>query len=353
MKKALAVSAAILLCLGVAAQADVFNMDPGLTNLEMVTVGDPGNQPDGTYGSVGYNYKIGKYEVTTAQYTAFLNAVAATDTYGLYTGNIQRSGSDGSYTYSVAADWANRPVNSISYWDACRFANWLHNGQPTGLQRWLTTEDGAYTIHGYNSTDGRTIQRNAGAKWFLPSEDEWYKAAYYKGGGTNVGYWDYPTQSDSVPSNDLIDPDPGNNANYQDADYNYTIGYPYYRTNVGEFENSESAYGTFDQGGNIMEWNETIERIGSIDPPPFPPEGYIYRVLRGGSFVYEVYNMNIRASDRYSDIPFVAPYNYGFRVAEVIPEPTSFLALFCGLAGLGGVFFRRRPPSPRLPTSSA
>jgi len=57
------------------------------------------------------------------------------------------------------------------------------------------------------------INREADWKWAMTSEDEWYKAAYYKGGGTNAGYWDYPTGSDSVPSNDLLNPDGGNNAN--------------------------------------------------------------------------------------------------------------------------------------------
>jgi len=69
-------------------------------------------------------------------------------------------------------------------------------------------------------------------------------------------YFDYPTSSDAVPSNDVISPDPGNNANfYQDG---YTIGSPYYRTEAGEFENSDSPYGTFDQGGNVYEWNEAV-----------------------------------------------------------------------------------------------
>ena len=101
--------------------------------------------PDRICGAVNYAYNIGKFEVTAAQYKDFLNAVAKTDTYGLYNANmnpvvsswgcnIRRSGSAGNLSYSVAADWANRPVNYVSYWNACRFANWMHNGQPTGLQ---------------------------------------------------------------------------------------------------------------------------------------------------------------------------------------------------------------------------
>ena len=170
--------------------------------IETVPVGNPGNAADSRnadFGSVGYTYNIGKYEVTASQYAEFLNAVAATDTYGLYDTDmwsgswgcqIQRSGSPDSYSYSVASDHANRPVNNVSYWNACRFANWLHNGQPTGAQGAGTTETGAYTLNGYNGTDGRTIQRNADWKWAVTSEDEWYKAAYYN--PLTTSYYDYP-----------------------------------------------------------------------------------------------------------------------------------------------------------------
>src|SRR4051812_9590794 len=57
-----------------------------------VPVGNPGNPADTEimtdattgYGSVPYSYRLGKYETTAGQYTEFLNAVADTDTYGLY-----------------------------------------------------------------------------------------------------------------------------------------------------------------------------------------------------------------------------------------------------------------------------
>lgn len=337
MKGFAVLTAIMLLCLGSLARADVFNLGPGLTNLETVTVGDPGNAPDMRYanpgyGSVSYTYNIGKYEVTAAQYTEFLNAKAQADPYGLYNTNmsdnygckIQRSGSSGNYTYSVTDDWANRPVNYVGFWDACRFVNWLNNGQGDG-----DTETGAYTLNGYNGPDGRTIQRNAGAKWFIPSNNEWYKAAYYKGGGTDAGYWDYPTQSDSTPSNDLIDPDPGNNANFFQNDH--TIGSPYFSTIVGEFENSESAYGTFDQGGNVWEWNEALMY------------GYLrsYRGLRGG-FFYGYVDYLLGSYLIYDGDPRGTPVNVGFRVAAAVPEPTSLLALLCSLGGVGGAVWRGR-----------
>ena len=133
--------------------------------METVTVGNPGNASDTRhdtpgYGGVAYTYNIGKYEVTAGQYTEFLNAVAATDTYGLYNTSmwsvvdgckVERTGSPGEYTYSVAEDWRDRPVNYVSWGDAARFSNWLHNGQPTGAQSLSTTEDGTYFLDGATS----------------------------------------------------------------------------------------------------------------------------------------------------------------------------------------------------------
>lgn len=110
-------------CGGSWASADVFNMPGGLTSLEWVTVGDPGNANDthgDGYGGVQYVYNIGKYEVTNAQYCEFLNAVAASDPYGLYDtnmsigyGGIWISGSPGHYTYSTIAGREDMPVNYV------------------------------------------------------------------------------------------------------------------------------------------------------------------------------------------------------------------------------------------------
>ena len=243
--------------------ADVFHMPSGFTSLETVVVGDAGNPADETdFGAVAYPYQIGKFEVTAAQYVEFLNAKAQSDPDGGLWNNdmdttrsgsgircdIRRHGKKGSYTYSVAPEFANRPVNHVSFWDACRFANWLHNGQGDG-----DTENGAYTLNGYKGTDGRRVKRNPGAKWFVPSEDEWYKSAYYdpdKVGG--AGYWDYPTRSDSKPSRDVA---ASNAANYYDGNY---LDPANYFTPIGAFANSPSAYGTFDQAGNVYEGTEGL-----------------------------------------------------------------------------------------------
>lgn len=328
------------------AAGDVFNMPNGLTSLTTVPVGDPGNAADTRYtlrghGAVAYSYNIGTYEVTAGQYCQFLNAVAATDTYGLYDPdmaiptitdiwgcNIQRTGESGSYTYTVAADWANRPVNYVSFWDACRFTNWLGNGQPTGSQGPGTTETGAYTLDGYTGTLGGDIVRNPGATWALPTDEEWYKAAFYKGGGKNAGYWDYPTRSDTAPTN-ILDPAGKNNANFYDLYHTgtggYCIGDPYYLTLVDAFAGSPGPYGTLDQTGNVSEWSETIHQqySDSTNRGMFGNgfESGLSGAINSGNGIFTT----LEAGDT------------GFRVVEV-PEPTCTTIVLLGSWAL----FRRR-----------
>lgn len=301
------------------------------------TVGDPGNAADtrvvddGTtgYGAVAYTYKIGKFEVTAGQYTAFLNAVAATDTYGLYYYNmlytdvgcgITQSGSSGKYTYTVAPDFANRPANYITWGAAARFCNWLTNGKPTGPQIASTTEDGSYYLNGATTISAlQVVKRRANARFVIPTEDEWYKAAYYKGGGTNAGYWNYATRSDRPPGEDMTDVS-GNNANYRTWPYVYPIDSGKCTTVVGEFQNSPSCSGTFDQSGNVWEWNEAIPDAGE-------------RGLRGGSFSAGG-DYNVQAAHRQRLSPMARDEYYGFRVVQV-PEPASwFLIATGGLAML-------------------
>ncbi len=306
--------------------------------IETVPVGNPGNADDthgDGYGAVDYAYNIGTYEVTAGQYTEFLNEVGGVDTYGLYSTymwssgygcKIERYAGSGTagdpYQYQVAADYANRPVNYVSWGDAARFANWLHNGQPTGAQDNSTTEDGAYFLNGAMTNAALlAVTRNADWQWALTSEDEWYKAAYHKNDGVTGSYFDYPTSSDTMPGRDLDDVS-GNNANYYGDPY--PIDDPYYTTIRGEFQDSESPYGTYDQGGNICEWNEAIV-------------SGLYRGLWGGSFA--IYGNRMFASYRTVSLPADEYYGHGFRVAS-IPEPGSITLLVCGLVSL--IYWRRR-----------
>jgi len=317
-----------VLALGVLAGVCVAQAQAAPLVIETVIVGNPGNAGDpiqfqGSFGAVGYRFAIAKYEVTTGQYTTFLNAVAASDPYGLYDTRmwthaqgckIERIGAPGSYAYSVAPDWANRPVNFISWGDAARFANWLHNGQPTGPPDLPTTEDGSYFLDGKQSDfELESVVREPGATWVIPTENEWYKAAYHKNDGVTGNYFSLPTATSAAASNDLIDPDPGNNATFQRSPgADFTIGAPYWRTEVGAHENSESPYGTFDQGGNVLEFNETV------------PETDI-RGIRGGSWFWGDISkfsrpLDMHSSDQFSDL--------GFRVAnlELPPPPVPALS---------------------------
>jgi sulfatase modifying factor 1 len=298
--------------------------------IETVTVGNAGNagelsgQGAGGYGQnrvcggVSYVYQMGKYEVTAGQYTEFLNAVAATDTYGLYDPGmsatygcgIQRSGTSGSYAYTIPdPNQANRPVNFVDWGDATRFANWLHNGRPTGPQDLSTTEDGSYFLNGATTdTELLAIGREPDAAWAITTEDEWYKAAYHKNDGVTGNYFNLPTSGDDMPSNDLIDPDPGNNATFYDN--GHTIGSPYYRTEVGAHENSESPYSTFDQAGNVWEWNES---------KVYEAGGW-HRCLRGGSFNVNDDAYALFASSRYYyRYPTHTNGSIGFRVVWLSP----------------------------------
>lgn len=244
---------------------------------DMVNVGNPGNANDTTgYGAVNDLYSIGKYDVTIGQYTAFLNAVAATDTNSLYNASmatdlnvagISRSGSSGSFNYSVITNGgssANRPITYVDWLDAARFANWMSNGQPTGAPSSTTTENGAYDLtrgsYAKNSTNPNT---GAAPTFFVPTENEWYKAAYYspiKGGVGSPGYWSFATQSNSAPGNQVDGT--ANQANYvTGSGYSVTQSPTFsasqnYLTDVGAFSGSASYYGTFDQSGNVAQWND-------------------------------------------------------------------------------------------------
>ena len=170
-----------------------------------------------------YSFDMGEYDVTTAQYTAFLNSVATTgDPYGLYTAGmatdlptvgITRTSSSGTFSYAVKGN-GNVPVFDVSWGDAARFVNWLANGEPVASEGTGTTETGTYSLGGGTSNTAlMLVSRNPGSTWVLPTVNEWYKSAYYSGGGTDSAYWLYATQSNTTPSN-VLSATGTNNANF-------------------------------------------------------------------------------------------------------------------------------------------
>ena len=285
---------------------------PAPLAMSMVTVGNFGNAADtntgSLYGAVPYFYQIGAYDVTGSQYTAFLNAVGSTDTYALYNASmgtdtrvaqISQSGSPGTYTYAVMNSTGQRPISYVSWFDCARFSNWMSNGQPSGAQVSTTTENGAYNVDGV--TLGNAVAKNVtnpntglAPTFRIPLENEWYKAAYYKGGSTNAGYWTYATRSNAAPGTTI-----GSSPNQ--ANYDQPLGHA---TDVGSFSGSGCFYGTFDQSGNVYQWNDLDGTTGS------------YRGQRGGGWING--SVNVSSSNFGSIAPSVEFNIVGFRLASPV-----------------------------------
>jgi formylglycine-generating enzyme required for sulfatase activity len=249
----------------------------GIIDMEFVTIGNAGNAGDTRgYGAVDHAYRIGKYEVTAAQWQT-INTAAGIGDSGYWSGN--------------------QPVASISWYDAAQFCNYLTSGNKYS---------GAYKFD--NSGNFQGIDRVSsistyGTTYVIPTEDEWYKAAYFKPDGS--GYSLYANGTSTAPV-------AGVNSNYD-----WAIGSPWTITNGIPEQN-----GTFDMMGNVWEWNETLF-YGS------------YRGIRGGS--YNDYGYGLESSKWISIYPNDENSIDGFRVASIVPEPCSLTLLF-----LGGLALRYR-----------
>jgi formylglycine-generating enzyme required for sulfatase activity len=284
---------------------------------------------------VSETFDIMKFEFTNQQYVQFLNTVDAngTNPNSIYNplmdtdgrGGIRfTSGNSAGTKYAVKANYGNKPVVFVSWFDAARVANWLHNGATSTS----SMETGAYNLN--NETSGSAFALIAGAKFYIPSENQWYKAAYYKGGSTNAGYWKYGTQSDSDPTqvsaNGTGDGSAGNSGNFANynsgGDWNSQNGNV---TTVGT-NGGPSAYGAFDMTGNVGEWND-LDRTSST------------RGNRGGDWNNGIVNQTSSSSSTSS--AGGESNRHGFRLAsEHVPEPS--MMVIGTLFGLGGLAAKRR-----------
>jgi formylglycine-generating enzyme required for sulfatase activity len=174
------------------------------------------------------------------------------------------------------------------------------------------------------------VSRATTATWVLPTTDEWYKAAYYSGGGTDSSYWLYPTQSNNAPSN-VLSSTGDNNANYT-----ATINTPpyfsetdpsYLLTSVGSFVDSPGPYGTFDQGGDVYQWTEGIVDDG------------LQRGIVGGDWAGDLGTLQSYEQSG-GGPPAESGDSLGFRVAYV-PEPRAWMLLLAGMATFVSLNFRR------------
>jgi formylglycine-generating enzyme required for sulfatase activity len=235
-----------------------------------------------------------------------------------------RSAGVGGLSYSFFSTTANKPAAGITWWQAAKFVNWLNTstggqeaykfGSSGYIELWSQTESG------YNPNN---LFRNSNAKYFLPSTDEWYKAAYGSPSGT---WYNYPTGSDTAPTKVSGGTD-GNSAVYGGGLNGAGFG-------LADINNAGglSAWGTMAQGGNVAEWNETA--FDGINDTASES-----RVVRGNSFFYSD-EAGLDSSHQGGGSPYTPPgYDWGFRVASTasVPEPScpSLLVLGGVLMALG------------------
>jgi len=280
--------------------ANAFTMD-------FVSIGNPGNSADtgtynnsgGTYsaGSVSYVYNIGKYEISRTMIEK-ANALG-----GLGIGMDSWIG--------LGGDRGARPAGGVSWNEAARFVNWLNTSK--GYQAaYNFTTSGAndnITLWGAGQYSGSNQYRHKNAFYFLPSVDEWYKAAY---GSPNGTWYDYSTGSDTSPI-----------AVAGGTDANTAVYGQYYKNGPADITNAGglSSWGTMAQGGNVWELTETA--YDGINDTANEE-----REMRGGQYS-NVFSESLDSSTRVSFNPSSGFIDYGFRVASV-PEPSSLSLLVLG-----------------------
>jgi len=310
-----------------------------------------GNAPNTVtgLGRVTTNYKISAYDTTISQYVDFLNGSDAgkQGLYGVYNNSIgktpsntasaiTRAGSAGSYSYSLSnSDFANKPVNYVNWFSAARFVNWYANDKSASA---TATETGSYTLNG--QTTGSIVARNANAQIFLPSADEWTKAAFYNAAAQNYYLW--PTTSNSTPTavvptgNESVTA--ANTANYRTAE---SVVGELKMTNVGTYVNTKSTYGLFDMLGNVTQMTDTSGT--GADAGKFQ--------ALGGSYATTTAAINTWNSNSTGEFRVGAPSateglgtaSVGFRVAAVaVPEPGNMVAAAMGIGGLFGFQIMKR-----------
>ena len=314
LSRSLLTASAAVLCafLVPTARADVFGSGGDAFTIDFVNIGNAGNANDAgagggsyssPYGGVSYGYRMGTYEIAQ---DAITKATAS--------GVLNLGGGAWSATQSAA---------SMTWFQAAAFVNYLNTS--TGCPAAYQLDLGNTTLTLWSSEQawqagGENLYRNKGAYYFLPNENEWYKAAYHQNTGVNADYWDYATGSNSIPTAVASGTTAGT------AVYNRVAGSPAAVNNAGGL----SAYGTMGQNGNVLEWSESAyDGINNSSSEA--------RAFRGGDWYYT--EDDLRSSSRFNVSPSYSIDYIGFRVASV-PEPTSTV-LMCS-AGLLALARRRR-----------
>lgn len=301
------------------ASADLFGSGVNSFDVEFVTIGDPGNPADMTgaprpAGSVPYVYRIGKYEISERMIEA-ANAV-------------------GGLGITKDTRGPDKPATSITWFEAATFVNWLNTS--TGHMPAYKFVEGpgrpparvfALWEPGDLGYDPNNLFRNRLAHYFLPSSDEWYKAAYYD--PVKGVYWDYPTGSNLPPIPVASGTAPGTAVFHQGL-----ITGPAEIMQAGGI----SPFGTMAQSGNVGEWEETQLDLVNADPMGL-------RGGRGGN--WETLTGGLTSLIRSGGFPSIPHFAVGFRVASIVPEPGSAALFGVGLFGFFGLSNRYHARSQR------
>ena len=300
------VYAAFTLMTQLSAQADTFGTSGNEFTIDFANIGNTGNAADTTgYGAVPYEYRASIHEISQDDITKATASGMSNVTAGAWTGS--------------------QPAANIDWYEAAAFVNFLNTNSAKTAAYDLAFSNGSWSMALWSSEQawtagGTNLYRNKDAFYFLPSENEWYKAAYYNAAGTN--YFLYPTGSDTAPTAVAS----GTNAG--SAVYNAVASVPAIVDSAGGL----SPYGTMGQGGNVSEWNESA--YGGTNSSP--SEG---RAIRGGYWNTSEYGL--RSSSRLDGYPANEYAGVGFRVASV-PEPSTYVLV---LLGAGAVYLWKRRKS--------
>jgi hypothetical protein len=281
---------------------------------------------DRPVGAVNYEFRMARTEVTNAQYLDFL--IALNDVVpqpqnlvvAMCGAEITRSGTAGSYTWTIWSGAHNMGA-TMGWHYAAMYCNWLHNDQRRDAAAFLS---GAYDVSTYWPNPGPPqLTHSPGARFWLPSRDEWTKAMHYdpnKNGPGQGGYWMFPTSSDTLP----VGGPPGTpgaqtGAGEYDAAPNYARIY-----DVGSYPLTQSPWGLLDGSGGQREWCEgdgNFEVLG----------------IRGSRNLDDSIDLH-DPLDRYRYGVFYGP-DAGIRLASMVPAPGVAFTLAGGIAA---VVVRRR-----------
>lgn len=273
-------------------------------------------------GQVNYEYRITKTEVTYSQYAEFLNAYSPyLDEFG---GSMTVSGllmledftprpGGGFDTHFRPAPGAENVAVNPSLKHAMIMANWLHSDK--GITR-DAFRHGAYDLRNIpTNSNGLWLEapvRQVGARYWIPSVDEWTKAAFYdpnRYGLGQEGYWAYPNASNVQPIPGL----PGDGGQTDTG----LINSPY--LDVGSFPGTASPWGLLDIMGGEMEWTDTtIDELSAR----------VLGVPRGGGMTGMSLPEYVGRIDRLGPESLISIQSFGFRIASIPAPPTMWLLSF-------------------------